>query len=181
MTPGLQDHRANTRLRGRLSEPSSCKAASALNPRERGGGLPEAPPPSATFRCPCSAAARPARQCAGVHSARRDIQSRRGSRPRSPQPGGRTHHAAPARGAGTHRRQSEEPDCAVWFVARAPPGEQGSAFGRGAWPWLCNEAERSKSPPRVARSRSTTSQPGSPDHLVVAGSDVTSLAERGVL
>jgi hypothetical protein len=40
-----------------------------------------------------------------------------------------------------------------------PPGEQGSSFGRGAWPWPCNEAERRMLPPRDGRNRSTTSQP----------------------
>ena len=41
--------------------------------------------------------------------------------------------------------------------ARVPPGEQGSSFDRGAWPWPCNEAERRMLPPRDGCNRSTTS------------------------
>jgi hypothetical protein len=65
--------------------------------------------------------------------------------------------------------------------ARVPPGEQGSSFGRETWPWPCNEAERRMLPPRDGRNRSTTSQPESPDHLIVAAGDVTCVVERGLL
>jgi hypothetical protein len=36
-------------------------------------------------------------------------------------------------------------------------------------------------PPRDGRNRSMTSQPESPDHLIVAAGDVTSVVERGLL
>ena len=62
---------------------------------------------------------------------RRDPEPQPPERRRRAQPGGRTHHAAPARGAGAHRRtRARSPDRRR--QRRGLPGRTGSALNKGA-------------------------------------------------